>query len=94
MIRFVDPRAQPAAPIEPYALAWGGPGGPPAVGILGNGFPDAAAFADELAAAIRRRLPGTTTPAWHKPDDSIPADDATLAAVADASSVCIALYGH
>jgi hypothetical protein len=95
MVRFVDPRAQPGAAIEPYELCWDiAAGFPPSIGVLANGFPDSVPFADEVAAALGRRLPGTELRTWNKGNASAPASVALLDEVAGATAVCVALYGH
>jgi hypothetical protein len=95
VIHFVDPRAQPSAPVEPYELRWDVDGDAPhVVGVLANGFPDSVPFCDEVGAALARRLPGITVRAWNKGNASAPASDELLDAIASEVSVCVAAYGH
>lgn len=95
MVRFVDPRAQPGAAVEPYGLRWDlSSGPPPSIGVLANGFPDSVPFGDEIAAAIARRLPQATLRTWNKGNASAPASIELLDEVAGATDVCVALYGH
>ncbi len=95
MVRFVDPRAQPGAAVEPYELRWDTSSGPPpSIGVLANGFPDSVPFADEVAAALGRRLPGTTMHTWNKGNASAPASAELLDGIAGDVALCVALYGH
>lgn len=94
-MRFVDPRAQPGAAVEPYELRWDiASGPPPTIGVLANGFPDSVPFGDEIAAAIARRLPQAQLRTWNKGNASAPASAELLDEVAASTAVCVALYGH
>ena len=95
MVRFLDPRAQPGAAVEPYELCWDvSVGPPPSIGVLANGFPDSVPFADEVAAALGRRVPNAALHTWNKGNASAPASAALLDEVAGTTAVCVALYGH
>ena len=44
MIEFVDPRAEPGAPVESYELSVDLEAQPSTIGLVANGFPDSEAF--------------------------------------------------
>ena len=62
-VTFVDPRAEPSLPIEPYELGIDVTEGPVAIGLLANGFPDSVAFLDQVEARWPRRCPAPTSTA-------------------------------
>ena len=69
-VTFLDPRAEPGAPVEAYALS-ADPDAPGfTVGLLANGFPDSVAFLDQVEAALRDVLPHASFRRWDKGDAS------------------------
>ena len=52
-MEFHDPRADPSAPVEAYALSIDLTRGPVAIGLLANGFPDSVAFLERVEEALR-----------------------------------------
>lgn len=94
MITFVDPRAEVATPVEPYTLTADWSDGPPAIGLLANGFPDSEAFLDEVASVLRAQLPGVVIRSWNKGNASMPASDQLLDGIATEVAAVIAAYGH
>lgn len=93
-IRFVDPRAQPGTPIDPYELAIDVAGGSIAIGLLANGFPDSVNFLDQVQASLAEILPAATFLRYDKGNASIPAPEPLLAEIAGSCQAVIAAYGH
>lgn len=94
VIRFVDPRAEVATPVEPYELQADWSGDPPAIGLLANGFPDSEAFLAEIGAVLADRVPGVVIRSWNKGNASAPASDQLLDGIAAEVAAVIAAYGH
>lgn len=94
MIRFVDPRAEVATPVEPYTLTADWTGSPPRLGLLANGFPDSEAFLEEVGAVLAERLPGVVIRSWNKGNASAPAPAEMLDSIAAEVQAVIAAYGH
>lgn len=94
MVRFLDPRADVAADVEPYELMADWSQGPPAIGLLANGFPDSVAFLDQVGEAIHRRLPAAVLRSWNKGNASAPASDQLLDGIAAEVHAVVAAYGH
>ena len=94
MVQFLDPRADVAAPPEPYGLAADWSAGAPTIGLLANGFPDSVAFLDQVGDAIRRRLPEVVLRSWNKGNASAPASDQLLDGIAAEVQAVVAAYGH
>lgn len=92
-VQFHDPRAEPMAPVEPYALASKLERGV-AVGLLANGFPDSANFLVEVGEALAKRLPGATFHSYDKGDASNLASPELLGEITDRCDVVVAAYGH
>lgn len=92
-IQFLDPRAEPLAPCEPYAPR-ADLEGPIVVGLLANGFPDSEAFLEATERALAARLPEAGFRHYNKRNASIPASQSMLEAIAGECSVAIAAYGH
>jgi hypothetical protein len=97
-VTFLDPRAQPSAPIEPYSAtaAWRPDDGSTLVlGLLANGFPDSEAFLRRVETALLARLPeATTTRFLNKGNASAPATEAQVNAMAEEVHVVVTAYGH
>ncbi len=98
MIRFLDPRAKPGTPIEPYTLGIDLVSTVSAasvtVGLLANGFPDSVAFLDEVGQALRERLPRLRLEAYDKGNASIVAGDDLLAGITKECQAVVTAYGH
>jgi hypothetical protein len=94
VLSFVDPRAEVATPVESYELSADWSAGPPAIGLLANGFPDSEAFLHELGQVLAERLPGVEIRSWNKGNASAPASDQLLDGIATEVAAVIAAYGH
>ena len=94
MIRFVDPRAEVATPVEPYNLTASWSPAPPRLGLLANGFPDSEAFLEEVGEVLSERVPGVVIRSWNKGNASAPAPADMLDAIAAEVQAVIAAYGH
>ena len=90
----MDPRAEVATEAEPYDLRVDWSGGPPAIGLLANGFPDSESFLDEVGVVLAERLPGVVIRSWNKGNASAPASDQLLDGIAAEVGAVIAAYGH
>ncbi len=93
-ITFVDPRAEPGAPIEPYELRANLEVDGLTLGLLANGFPDSVAFLDQVQAALAEILPGASFKRWDKGDASSVASPAMLAEMVQSCHAVVAAYGH
>jgi len=52
MITFLDPRAEPGAPVDSYDLSVDVEAAPVTVGLVANGFPDSEEFLDQVEKAL------------------------------------------
>ena len=93
IVRFHDPRANPGAAAEPYALALDGVEGA-TVGLLANGFPDSVRFLDHVGDALARAVPSLRLERYDKRDASSLASVALLDRVSAACGAVVAAYGH
>ena len=97
-IRFLDPRAQPSAPISPYEakLTWPESNGAPlSIGLLANGFPDSDTFLETVEIALRQVLPKDTLFSFtNKGNASAPASKEMLEAIAANTHAVVTAYGH
>ena len=97
-IRFLDPRAQPSAPISPYeaTLDWSLASGKPLnVALLANGFPDSDTFLETVEIALRNALPRDTAFSFtNKGNASAPASAEMVAAIAANTHAVVTAYGH
>ncbi len=98
MIEFVDPRAEPGAPVEPYALSIEVSTDPAAapitIGLVANGFPDSEAFLDQVEKALAVAVPHASFRRWNKRNASAMISDAMLDDVVAESSAVVGAYGH
>jgi hypothetical protein len=97
-IRFLDPRAQPSAPISPYEakLDWSPASGKPLnLALLANGFPDSDTFLETVEIALRNALPKDATFSFtNKGNASAPASAEMVAAMAANTHAVVTAYGH
>ena len=93
MIEFLDPRAEPGAPIDPYELATD-TDGPIDIGLLANGFPDSVDFLEALAVALSDHVPGATFHRYDKGDATSVVSDAMLDSIVAECRAVVAAYGH
>jgi hypothetical protein len=93
-ITFVDPRAEPGAPVEPYALRADLDAADLRIALLANGFPDSVNFLDQIEVALREVLPHATFGRWDKGDASSVASPEVLAEITATCQVAVAAYGH
>ncbi len=97
-LRFLDPRAQPSAPISPYEakLRWSSSaGGPLTIGLLANGFPDSDTFLETVEIALRNALPKDTMFSFtNKGNASAPASKEMVEAIAANTHAVVTAYGH
>jgi hypothetical protein len=97
-IRFLDPRAQPSAPISPYEakLDWSSAQNQPlSIGLLANGFPDSDNFLETVEIALRNILPKDTTYSFtNKGNASAPASKEMVEAIAANTHAVVTAYGH
>ena len=96
-VRFLDPRAEPGLPVEPYEWSidlTATTDRPIVLGLLANGFPDSVNFLNHVQNALAELLPGLAFRRYDKGNASIPAPDALLEDVAQNCTAAIAAYGH
>jgi hypothetical protein len=97
-IRFLDPRAQPSAPISPYEAKLDWPladNQPLSIGLLANGFPDSDTFLETVEIALRSALPKDTMFSFtNKGNASAPATKEMVAAIAANTHAVVTAYGH
>ena len=94
VVRFLDPRAEPGRPVDPYELAVDVTTGSVDVAMLANGFPDSVAFLEELEASLAERLPDARFWRYDKGNPSVVAPDSMLDEIAGRCTVVAAAYGH
>ena len=94
MIEFVDPRAEPGAPVEPYTLGLSDTDGPLTVGLLANGFPDSVAFLDHVEQSLAATLPAASFRRFDKGNASAVISDEMLDDVVAECQAVVAAYGH
>ncbi len=94
MVQFVDPRALPGTPIDPYDLSIDVSDGPQRIGLLANGFPDSVAFLVHVARALAQQLPNATFHQYNKGDASSTISGALLDTVVGECDAVVAAYGH
>lgn len=97
-VTFLDPRAEPSAPVEPYAATttWSPADGTTlSLGLLANGFPDSENFLRCVERALTARLPqGTRTVFLNKGNASAPATPAQVDGMAAEVHAVVTAYGH
>lgn len=93
-VDFLDPRAEPGQPVEPYSLRADLAAGTVVIGLLANGFPDSVAFLDQVQEALAGRLGDARFVRYDKGNASAPASDEMLDAMASQCTVAVTAYGH
>jgi hypothetical protein len=93
MIEYLDPRAEPGLPVEPFDLS-ADLDGPVAIGLLANGFPDSVAFLEHVEEALRARLPDARFHHYNKGDASSVVSDQLLDTIVGECRAVVAAYGH
>lgn len=94
MITFVDPRSEPGAPVEEYALGIDVTAEPAVVGLIANGFPDSVEFLDQIETALVAHIPDVSVRRWNKGNASAIISDDMLSEVVVACDAVVAAYGH
>lgn len=94
MVQFLDPRAEPGTPVEPYELGIDVARGPLTLGLVANGFPDSVAFLDHVETAVRDRLPEVTIRRWNKGNASATLSEQMLGEIVAECQAVVGAYGH
>lgn len=94
MITFLDPRAEPGAPVEPYELTVDVEAAPATIGLVANGFPDSEAFLDQVEKALAVAVPTASFMRWNKHNASSVISDEMLDEVVAGCQAVVAAYGH
>lgn len=94
MVEFVDPRAEPGAPVEPYELGIDVEASPATIGLIANGFPDSESFLDQVEKALAVALPDASFRRWNKGNASSMISDGMLDEVVDDCDAVVGAYGH
>jgi len=94
MVTFLDPRAEPGAPVEPYELTIDVEASPVVIGLVANGFPDSEEFLDQVEKAMAVAVPHASFLRWNKHNASAVISDAMLDEVIDGCQAVVAAYGH
>ena len=93
MIEYLDPRAEPGVPVEPFGLS-ADLDGAVDIGLLANGFPDSVAFLEHVEEALRARLPDARFHHYNKGDASSVVSDQLLDTIVGECRAVVAAYGH
>lgn len=93
-LQFLDPRAEPGMPVDPYELTIDLSSGPVDIGLLANGFPDSVHFLEEVEAALASALPQARFHHYNKGNASIVAPETMLGAITSECQAVVAAYGH
>lgn len=96
-VTYLDPRAEPSRPIEPYRAGLRLPkdGSPVTIGLLANGFPDSVAFLDHVEKALVEVAPGPVRfTRESKGNASAPASDQLVNGMAKEVHAVVTAYGH
>jgi hypothetical protein len=93
MIEYLDPRAEPGMPVEPFDLS-ADLDGAVDIGLLANGFPDSVAFLHHVEEALRERLPEARFHHYNKGDASSVVSDQMLDTIVGECRAVVAAYGH
>jgi len=93
-IQYLDPRAEPSAPIEVYELGLDLSAEGLTLGLMANGFPDSVNFLDRVEDALGEQHANLTIRRYDKGDPTISAPDDLLDTIAADCQGVIAAYGH
>jgi hypothetical protein len=95
-VQFLDPRATPTTPVEPYDVEPLPAGRPVAVGLLANGFPDSVAFLDAVEIALADVLAGEAVVLrrYAKPNASAPLSPVLAGTIVAECDALVTAYGH
>ena len=90
---YLDPRAEPLAPPEPFELSKElAPG--TTVALLANGYPDSVPFLHHIEAALSEAFEGLSFKHFDKGDASVVVSPEMLAEIEAECQAVIAAYGH
>ena len=92
-VRYLDPRAEPMKPAEPYELQ-ADLSQPLNIGLLANGFPDSEEFLRAVECACKRDLPQVSFTHFNKRKASVRVPEAMLDDIVTQCGAVIAAYGH
>ncbi len=93
-VTFLDPRAEPGAPVELYELSIDLDAAPITIGLLANGFPDSVNFLREIEVELAKALPNATFRHYDKGNASAVCSDAMLAEITAECQAVVSAYGH
>lgn len=92
-IHYHDPRASAGRRADPYVRRLAN-ASTPTLGLLANGFPDAAAFLGAVETALRELLPQATFTRYAKPAASAPAAPELIQRIVAECDAVVTAYGH
>ncbi len=92
-IEYHDPRASAGRAAEAYVPRLAD-ATTPTIGLLANGFPDAAAFLAAVETALTALLPQAQFKRYAKPGASTPAGAALVAQMTAECDAVVTAYGH
>lgn len=94
-VTFVDPRATPSLPADPYDLPLLGTEQPVTLAFLSNGFPDSVPFMEHVEKAVLALAPaGTAARRFAKPNASTLVSPKVLDEMAATCDALVTAYGH
>ena len=94
-VSFVDPRATPSLPVDPYDVAPLDATRPTTIALLANGFPDSVPFLDHVERELLEVAPaGTQIKRYAKPNASTLVSAEVLARMVDECDALVTAYGH
>lgn len=93
-VTFLDPRAEPGAPVEPYTLGIDLDATPITIGLLANGFPDSVNFLREIEVELAKALPHAIFKHYDKGNASAVANEAMLSDITGSCQAVVSAYGH
>jgi hypothetical protein len=93
VVTFLDPRAQPGTPVDPYTLRVD-LDQPVTIGLLANGFPDSVPFLDHVGQALATLVPTATFVRFDKGNASAIASDDLLDRITAGCGAVVTAYGH
>jgi len=90
---FHDPRAQPKAVAEPYAIKVD-LNKPLTIGLVANGFPDSVRFLDHVEKTLAQAVPTASFVRYDKGDASSVVGGKMLEDIQAECQAVVAAYGH